>query len=335
MNLSSMKNISIFGGGTGMTNVIEGLSSQENLHLIAIPSMISNGGSTGRLRDSLNVFPYGTIRRNLVSLSQEENELKKLMNYRFDSGELKGHAVGNVLLSAVEKQTASLEETISFAKKYLNVKGDVIPVTLDHTDLCLEINGGELLYGEKNIDQANYGVNGLTSDLFLEPGARINSKAQSAIENSDFIIFGPGDFYNLISYFLIEGFVESLKKSKATFIYVSNILNRHGIANYFSVKDYITYIERFIGKHRINICVYNTSDFSYEMEEAIKKRGESKVDFNVDKLQELFPMIKFYGDDLVNTILQEPQRNDVISRSVVQHDPKKLGAILTKIIIEK
>src|SRR3989338_5196095 len=119
-------NVVVIGGGTGTHTVLKGLKLYDWLNLTAIVSMADNGGSTGILRDELGVLPPGDIRQCLVALSESDQLMRNLFNYRFDNGNLKGHSFGNLLLSALEKTTGSFNEAVSKASQIFNVRGAVI-----------------------------------------------------------------------------------------------------------------------------------------------------------------------------------------------------------------
>src|ERR1700683_4590782 len=126
-----MKNIVIIGGGTGTFTLLFGLRKYP-LNNTVIVSSGDDGGSTGILRKELGVMPPGDIRQCLVGLSYTQDEMKQLFNFRFDRGSLKGHSVGNIILAALEK-IAGTEGGINLAAKMLNVRGQVLPVTLEPT----------------------------------------------------------------------------------------------------------------------------------------------------------------------------------------------------------
>src|SRR3989344_21191 len=146
-----MKNIVIIGGGTGTFTLLSGLRKFPTNNSVIVSSA-DDGGSTGRLRKDLGVFPPGDLRQCLVGLSYTEEHLKQLFNFRFESGELKGHTAGNIILAALEKITGSVDEALLLASKILNVRGAVVPVTLKPTLLSAVLANGKKIISEHQID---------------------------------------------------------------------------------------------------------------------------------------------------------------------------------------
>src|SRR3989344_3249292 len=129
-----MKNIVIIGGGTGTFTLLSGLRKFPTNNSVIV-STADDGGSTGRLRKDLAVLPPGDLRQCLVGLSYTDETTRELFSYRFGSGELKGHVVGNLIIAALQKATGNIEQAIIAVAKILNVRGQVVPVTLFPTTL--------------------------------------------------------------------------------------------------------------------------------------------------------------------------------------------------------
>jgi uncharacterized cofD-like protein len=110
--------------------------------------MADDGGSTGILRDGLGVLPPGDIRQCLVALSTSDLLMRKLMNYRFPSGSLKGHTFGNIFLSTLEKVTENFDEAVAKLSEILRLRGHVIPATLNKVRLIAFLANGIIL-GDK------------------------------------------------------------------------------------------------------------------------------------------------------------------------------------------
>ena len=196
MEGNSLKKVCTIGGGTGNFVVLRGLKHYP-LELSAIVSMSDDGGSTGVLRDELGVLPAGDARQCIVALSNSSRLMRNLMNYRFDSGGLKGHSFGNLFLSALEKITGSFERAIEETGKVLNMKGKVIPVTTEQVRLQMVLNSGKVLEGEKEIYLSQEIEQGYKK-ISLIPHPEANSLAIDEILNADAIIIGPGGFYTSI-----------------------------------------------------------------------------------------------------------------------------------------
>jgi len=209
------KNIVTIGGGTGSFTLLSGLKKYP-INISAIVSMADDGGSTGVLRDELGVLPPGDVRQCLVALSESSIELRELMNYRFESGGLRGHNFGNLFLSALEKINRSFTIGVDKASRILNVKGNVIPVTEKDTNLFMELKNGKVLNGEEEINH-NFDIEKIgISKNYLKPKAIANPKAVKAILDADLVIIGPGNHYcSIIPNFLVIGITEAIQKKFA------------------------------------------------------------------------------------------------------------------------
>ena len=250
-----MKNIVCIGGGTGMPLVLRTLKNHP-VKLSAIVAMTDDGGSTGVLRDEYGVAATGDIRRALVALSEPEGILKELFNYRFENGKLGGHSFGNLFLATLEKITGSFAQAVEEAGKILKIKGEVIPVTLDNSRLFAELENGEIIKGETNIDIPKHDGSLRIKEIWLDPKARVNPKAEDAIGVADLIIIGPGDLYSsLIPNLLVDGMAEAIRKSPAKKVYVANLMTKFGETHIFKAEDFIKEIEKYIA---IDFALFNT-----------------------------------------------------------------------------
>src|SRR3990167_5048286 len=146
-----MKNIVIIGGGTGTSTLLSGLRQLPTNNAVIV-STADDGGSTGRLLEELGVVPPGDTRQCLVVLSYGAPVLRDLFSYRFENGSLQGHALGNILIAGLEKSPGSIEKAIAAAAKLLNVRGEVVPVTLHPTRLRPTLEGARQIEGEHNTE---------------------------------------------------------------------------------------------------------------------------------------------------------------------------------------
>ncbi|MDO8660269.1 MAG: YvcK family protein, partial [Candidatus Woesearchaeota archaeon] len=149
-----MKKVVVLSGGTGGYAILRGLKAYP-LDITAVVTMSDSGGSSGILRDEFGILPPGDVRSCLTALAEEneENIVRELFTFRFDKqSSLRGHAFGNLFLTALTQITGSEIEAIKKAAQLLHIKGAVLPVTTDQTHLCAELADGKLIFGETNID---------------------------------------------------------------------------------------------------------------------------------------------------------------------------------------
>jgi uncharacterized cofD-like protein len=326
---SKPKKVVTIGGGTGTFVVLQGLKDK-NVHLSSIVAMTDSGGSTGRLRDQLGVLPPGDLRQALVALSDMPEMWRKLFTYRFSGGDLEGHNFGNLFLTALEKITGSIEGAVDEASKLLDVKGQVIPITYSDCVLGAKYADGSIIEGEAIIDDA-YTKRPRIKFMYLVPSAKISAKAETALSDADYIIFGPGDiFTSIVPNFLVEGFSEVLNKSKAKKIFVMNLMTKLGQTDDYKASDHIIEIERYSGCF-LDYVFLNTRTPDEEIINWYKKTDN--VDLVEDDLYDKRATeAKIIRTDLIEDLTHERVLVDKVKRSLIRHDPVKLGLALQKII---
>ena len=248
-----------------------------DLNLAAIVSMADDGGSTGVLRDQYGVLPPGDIRRALVALSASPT-LRDLFNFRFKSGDLAGHAFGNIFLSALSELKGNFTSAVSEASDILNVKGRVLPVTLSDVRLHAELADGKILKGETKIDLPERGLKrAKISKIWLSPSAKINPDAKRAIASADLIVIGPGDLYtSLIPNLLVEGMPQALKKSKAKKVYVCNLMTKFGETDGFEAEDFVWEMEKYLRGGILDYAIFNNKK---PAEKILAKYKKEKAEF--------------------------------------------------------
>ncbi|MEX1063927.1 MAG: uridine diphosphate-N-acetylglucosamine-binding protein YvcK [Candidatus Paceibacterota bacterium] len=272
------KRVVVIGGGTGTFVVLSALRGSP-IELSSIVSMADNGGSTGRLRDQYGVLPPGDIRCSLVALSGADLILRELFNYRFSSGDLKEHNFGNIFLSALEKITGSFDEAVKEASRILNIKGSVVPVTLDNVNLQARLASGLVIKGETNIDIPKHDPTVAIEEVWLEPQAGINPQAKKDILSADMIVIGPGDlFTSIIPNFLVGGVASAVKRSRAKKVFVCNLMTKLGETHGFKAQDFITTLERYLGKGVLDYVIFNRKKPSVKVLSEYQKENSHFVD---------------------------------------------------------
>lgn len=315
-----MKKVVVIGGGTGVFTVLSGLKTYP-YELSAIVSMADSGGSTGVLREEFGILPPGDIRRVLVALSESDNKiLSELFNYRFDEGSgLKGHSVGNILLTALERITGSFDKAVEAASEILNVKGSVIPVTLESTTLCAELEDGQIIKGETNIDVPKHNGDLRIKRLYLDPEVTANAVAVRAVEQADVVILGPGDVYtSVLPNVLAGGMKDALQNTSAKIIYIVNIMTKFGETTSFRASDFVKTMQEYIGIDVIDTVVVNTGQPSGDTLARYQQEKDQMVEVDSEALRDLST---------------EVIRKDVLrSGKFIRHDPEKLAECLSSVI---
>lgn len=310
------------GGGTGTFTVLTGLKRYP-ADLAAIVAMADDGGSTGILRDELGVLPPGDVRQALVALSGSDRLMRKLMNYRFAEGGLKGHSFGNLFLSALHKVTGSFDAAVEKAGEILRINGRVIPATLADVALVAHFPKGKTIRGQYAIQVAN--LRGMTR-LMLHPRAPANPRALRAIHNADLVVIGPGDLYSsIIPNLLVRGISEALRATRARVVYVANLMTKPGQTDGFSAVDFGAVVAQYMGR-RPDVIVFNNRRPPARLMTQYAMEGEQPVaSGNV-------PARGFLGADLVSRTLPRRQKGDPLPRTLIRHDSARLAALLIGLV---
>lgn len=310
--MADSRKIVVIGGGTGSFTVLRGLKGRVSLS--AVVSMFDSGGSTGVLRDEFGVLPPGDVRRCLVALADEDSVLRKLFAYRFaEESSLRGHSFGNLFLTALAEIAGSEKEAIRQAERILHVKGRVLPVSLDHCQLCAELEDGTTVRGEANIDIPSHDPGLKITKVWLEPPAKANEAAVKAIEGADVVVIGPGDlFTSVVPNLLVKGIPEALERSGAKKVYVCNLMTKPGETSGFSASEHLRSVLAYGGKVDVMVC--NSTEGSPGL---LKKYAEKhQLPVKVDE-----EAIRNAGVELVcGDVMTAPE--------LIRHDSEKLARLL-------
>ena len=316
------------GGGTGSYTVLSGLKNLENVSLTALVSMADDGGSTGVLRDELGVLPAGDVRQCLVALSEHSDIVRKLMNYRFNEGTLKGHSFGNIFLAALQKVTGNFIEGVEIASEILKIKGKVLPITNNKATLSVLLLNGKLIEGENKINHSNIQNVGIQK-VFYKNDVELNKNAKESILKADYIILGPGNYYcSIIPNFIVNGFQKTIVESKAKIILPINLTNKLGHTTDWKVSNYVNDLEKYIGK-LVDIILVNNEEPSKEQLERYKtEEGEGVF------IEDDFKDNRVIRDALLSQIIFNKATEDVFpaKKGFIRHDSEKLANCIKKII---
>lgn len=327
--MKKLLKIVTIGGGTGSYSVLTGLKKYP-LKLTAIVTMADSGGSSGKLRDELGVLPPGDVRQCLVALSESSKLLRQMFNYRFQEGGLRGHSFGNIFLSTLEKQTGSMKKAISEVGKILRIRGSVIPVTFTKSDLCVDLEDGKKIVGETHIDVLEkQEKRAKIIKAYLYPRAILNDDAKLAITKADFILIGPGDLYtSIMPNLLVNGFATTIRKSKAKKIFVLNLMTKYGQTTFYSAKDHIKDLEKYLGKDVIDFVLINSKIPKKKTLSWYKQFKEYPVKDDLENTKNY----KVFRKDLIKDVLLLESDGDELKRSIIRHDSKKLAEEIMAII---
>ena len=312
--MSKLKNIVCLGGGNAMPKAVLAGLKKYPVKISAICAMLDTGGSAGRLRRDYKIVSPGDIRRAFIALASTSPAVENLFNYRFESGELKGHNLANLFITALELSTHDYGQVLSEMNRFLNVSHQVLPVTLEKSTLCAILENGKTIIGETNIDKPKHNSRLKIKKVFLRPQVKAYLPSIRAIKEADLIVIGPGDLYSsLAQILLIDGIKEAIKKSCAKKVYICNLLNKNGETNRFSVNDFADEIEKYLGS-QLDFVIYNDSfPIAAKSKDYFKKHPEL---LSLVKIDKGLSSKKFLGSNLL------------VRSGLIEHDSQKLSKIL-------
>lgn len=294
------------GGGTGLSMLLRGIKKYTN-NVTAIVTVGDDGGSSGRLREEMGILPPGDIRNCIAALADDEGLITKLFQYRFKNGEgLEGHSFGNLFLTALCAITGDMVRAVKESSNVLNIRGVVLPATLDDMKLAASFEDGRIVKGESNIPEAH----GQIKRLFTDPEVcQALPEAIDAINEADLIILGPGSLYtSVIPNLLVKGIVEAIEKSQARRIYVCNIMTQPGETDNYSVASHVNaLINHAKGKKIIDAVLVNNL-LPDNISEGYAKSGSIPVRLDMENIAPI-------GIEVVSQKLIEESKQGLVRHS--------------------
>ena len=270
------------GGGTGLSMLLRGIKNYTN-NITAVVTVGDDGGSSGRLREDMGVLPPGDIRNCIAALADDDDLITELFQYRFKKGEgLEGHSFGNLFLTALCAITGNMVKAVKESSKVLNIRGEVLPATLDDMKLAAEYIDGTIVKGESNIPEEHKQI----KKLFTEPAhCRALPEVIEAILHADLIILGPGSLYtSVIPNLLVDGIVDAIMQSSAKKIYVCNIMTQPGETDNYSVASHVNALLSHANGNKIIDAVLINNSLPENISEGYAKTGSIPVRLDMENI---------------------------------------------------
>ncbi len=300
------------GGGTGLSVLLHGLK-QFTTNITAIVTVADDGGSSGRLRQELDVLPPGDIRNCLVALADAEPLMGKLFQFRFEEGSgLAGHNFGNLFITAMSKVTGDFEKAVKESSKVLAIRGNVIPSTLEKVILIAEHKDGTQTIGESSITKKHNSIR----RVFLKPSdCKATEEAIRAIKNADVIVLGPGSLYtSVLPNLLVDEIKDAVCEASIPKVYICNVMTQPGETDNFKASDHIKALIDHTDSDVVSTCIVNTGEVPKELISKYKEEGAYPVIADKEKIKELG--VKYVGANVVST------------KNFVRHDSRKLAKLI-------
>ncbi len=308
------KKVVVFGGGTGLSYLLKGLKDFP-LDITAVITVSDNGRSTGKLREEFHAPAVGDIRKVLSSLSSTSQNIKNMLEYRFNTtSDLDGHALGNLILISLLNITGSLKESINELCTLLDIKNKVLPLTEDaNVTLMAEMIDGSIVEGEASITKSDKKV----KRLFYKEQPKVLDEVNIAIKNADLIIFSMGSLYtSIFPHIISDDIREALDKVKTPIMYLCNIVTQPGETDDFTVSDHVNLINSYLSKHKLDAVIASNSKISDEM--ALRYANEEQKDpVKID-----YPVLSKLDTEFIEADLL------TIDDNTLKHHSQKLSALI-------
>jgi uncharacterized cofD-like protein len=263
------------GGGTGLSVILRGLKKYTD-NLTAIVTVGDDGGGSGKLREELGILPPGDIRSCILALADDENVMQELFNYRFPGGPMAGQSFGNLFLAAMNGISHDFYDAVRRTSDVLQIKGEVLPVTLSQMVLMATLKNGDVVEGESSIPRAALEKQSPITQIFLkQDDIRPLPETIEAIKNADMIVLGPGSLYtSVIPNLLVKDVARAIFDSRARRFYICNIMTQPGETDGYTQEDHIRAIENHLDQAEGRIFDYvvaNIGNLPKSIEEKYKK----------------------------------------------------------------
>ena len=301
------------GGGTGLSTLLRGLKQyvpvqdrrrgartsasdrpspahgEEHLigELSAVVTVTDDGGSSGRLREDLNILPPGDIRNCMVALSEDEHLLARLFRYRFDQGQLQGHSFGNLFLAALCHITGDFAQAVQTSSQILAARGRIFPATTANVTLAARMDDGSIVRGETSITRSRRTI----VQLKLDP-TEVDPLPETleAIANADLITLGPGSLYtSLITNLLVRGIPEAIAASRATRVFVCNLMTQANESLGLTASEHIEKIldHAGVGAQLFDYALINTEPISPATLAQYAREGQEPIVNDLERIRQL------------------------------------------------
>lgn len=254
--------------------------------ITAVVTVADDGGSSGRLRNDMQMPPPGDVRNVLIALADTEPLLEQVLQHRFTNGDgLAGHALGNLMLAALKEITGDFTQAIEEMSRVLAVRGQVLPASSQDVVLLAEMTDGTIIRGESQIPKSGKKIR----RVFLHPPQPDpHDDALDAIAGADAIVIGPGSLYtSILPNLLVRGMAEAIRASSAVKLYICNVMTQPGETDGFTASDHVRAIYDHVGDRFFDTVIVNNAVPPPSIRRKYAAKGAETVLPDVDRLQKL------------------------------------------------
>nr|WP_099974460.1 MULTISPECIES: uridine diphosphate-N-acetylglucosamine-binding protein YvcK [Lactobacillaceae] len=282
----------VIGGGTGLPVILNSLRNKD-AEITAIVTVADDGGSSGIIRDYINVVPPGDIRNVLASLSDLPDVELDVFQYRFKSNDdfFAGHAIGNLIIAALTEMSPNIFDAVQELSKMMKIDGRVFPASNTKLTLNAEFTDGSVISGEHDITHSGKHVKRVWVTNSEEPEKEPESLLPviASIMQADVIVLGPGSlFTSILPNLMIKELGEAMRQTSAEIVYVCNIMTQIGETEGFTDADHVQVINDHLGGNYVDTVLVNTAPIPNDYMD-LKKYDEyvKQVETDYKRLREM------------------------------------------------
>ncbi len=313
----------VIGGGSGLNTILEGLKKHTS-NITAVVTISDYGESFGKNSETMLYRQLEDIKNSFAALRVDDySEMKKLLDYKFGKGKLKGLTFSDLYFSTMCDLSGNVVEAIKNSNDIFKICGKVLPITREKMTICAELDNGYMIDEKARVPEMVYNNSTKINRVYLSPSnCSPLPEVIKAIREADGIIIGPGSLYeNVIPNLLVKGVTRAIKESKAVKLYVCNIMTEPGFTDDFTVSDYLNVITDHCGEELINYCLYDTGEVMPEFIKKYNLEGSNLVIQDLSKVKD--KRIKFIKENM-----------SVIKDGYIRHNAMIVADTLIKIICD-
>lgn len=259
-----MKNpkMTVIGGGTGISIILKSLRN-EAVDITAVVTVADDGGSSGELRNAMQLAPPGDLRNVLLAMSDMPKFYDRVFQYRFNEsdGALAGHPLGNLIIAGISEMQGSTYNAIQILTKFFHITGKIYPSSEQALTLHAVFKDGHEVAGESSIAKYQGMIDHVyVTNTYNDQKPQASRKVVEAILESDMIVLGPGSlFTSILPNLVIPEIKEALRQTKAEVVYICNIMTQYGETEQFSDADHVAVLNQHLGRDLIDTVLVNVA----------------------------------------------------------------------------
>ncbi|MFQ8324955.1 YvcK family protein [Streptococcus pyogenes] len=259
-----MKNpkMTVIGGGTGISIILKSLRN-EAVDITAVVTVADDGGSSGELRNAMQLAPPGDLRNVLLAMSDMPKFYERVFQYRFNEndGALAGHPLGNLIIAGISEMQGSTYNAIQILTKFFHITGKIDPSSEQALTLHAVFKDGHEVAGESSIAKYQGMIDHVyVTNTYNDQKPQASRKVVEAILESDMIVLGPGSlFTSILPNLVIPEIKEALRQTKAEVVYICNIMTQYGETEQFSDADHVAVLNQHLGRDLIDTVLVNVA----------------------------------------------------------------------------